>query len=226
MVARDRVAACQIILGMIPVRASVGCGDSATLRQMGIFDELTGRGTVLVNPQTRELMEGNDNIERVKAIEALRRKAMSCDVFLSSTNAVTMDGRLVNVDGVGNRVAGMFFGPKQVVLVAGRNKIVPNLDVALDRLRHVISPYHVSTKTPRKKTPCNATGKCNDCLSPERTCCITTIIEGKPYLTDIFVLLVDEDLGLGWDPSWPEERIKAIREDYKKHTFTVTVYRY
>ncbi len=221
MIVTDRKAARESMLEMIPVGASVGCGGSATLRQIGILEELKKRGTLLVNPEVRELGEPFDK-EKMEVMERLRRKAMTCDYFLSGTNALTADGRLVNIDGVGNRVAGMFFGPKRVIIPAGRNKIVPDLDIALDRVRHVISPFHTSKKTPRKMTPCVVTGDCNDCRSPERSCCVTTIIEGRPYFTRIMVILVDEDLGLGWDPSWPDDRIGAIKSEYEKCVFPVT----
>ncbi len=215
----NRKAATEVMLAMIPESASVGCGGSTTLRQIGIFEELSRRGTKLVNAKAGELLQEVPKENRSATLERFRRQAMSCDFFVSSTNAVTLDGRLVNVDGVGNRVAGMFFGPKRVFLVAGKNKIVPDLDQALRRVRHVTCPVHTSRITPNRKTPCAATGNCSDCWSHERACCITTIIEGRPFYTHITVILVDEDLGLGWDPAWPEERIRAIRAGYEAIVF-------
>lgn len=220
--AGNRKDAREIILEMIPQSASVGCGGSTTLRQIEIFEALSLRGTILVNGKTRDLMEEVPPEARFAAVEKARRQAMTCDFFISGTNAVTLDGRLVNVDGVGNRVAGMFFGPKQVILVAGRNKIMQNLDVALDRVRHVTCPVHTSRITPDRKTPCASTGKCNDCWSKQRACCITTIIECKPLYTSVTVILVDEDLGLGWDPEWPEDRIRLIRTQYEAIVLPVT----
>lgn len=213
--AEDRKAAREMILGLIPQSATVASGGSATLQQLGIMEELARRGTVTSDTQSSKLWDGPPTADRMAALELLRRQSMTFDFFLSSTNVVTSDGRLVNVDGSGNRVAGMFFGPKRVIVVAGRNKIVPSLDVGLDRLRHIISPIHMAWITPNKKTPCVVTGKCNDCTSQERSCCVTTIIEGRPYYTHMTVIIVDEDLGLGWDPEWPEERIKIITEHYQ-----------
>ncbi len=213
--AENRKAARDMVLAMVPASSSVGAGGSATLRQIGIMEELVRRGNTVLDTQSSSLWEGVLAEDRMAALEKLRKQAMTCDFFLSSTNVVTSDGRLLNVDGSGNRVAGMFFGPKRVIVVAGRNKIAPNLEVAMDRLRNVISPVHMAWITPNKKTPCVVTGKCNDCWSHERSCCVTTIIEGRPYYTHMTVILVDEDLGLGWDPDWPEERIKAMMEQYQ-----------
>ena len=128
---------------------------------------------------------------------------------------------MVNVDAQGNRVAGMFWGHPLSILVVGRNKIVANLDEALNRIRTVIAPRHFYIRTAllggrRRETPCVATGECSDCRSMDRGCNIFTIIEGKPSRTEIHVIVVNRDLGLGWDPSWPKERIDRILSEYKK----------
>ncbi len=135
-------------------------------------------------------------------------EATLCDVFLTGSNSLTEDGRLLNVDGAGNRVAGMFWGHPTSVLVVGRNKIVKDLDEALDRVKNVIAPEHLRRKG--APTPCSKSGRCHDCLGPAKVCAVTTIIERKPPHTDIHVVIVNEDLGLGWDRSWPEDRIKKI----------------
>jgi hypothetical protein len=102
----------------------------------------------------------------------------------------------------------MFWGHPLSVLIVGRNKIVKNLDEALDRVKNVIAPEHIRRKG--APTPCTKSGRCHDCGGPARVCAVTTIIERKPVHTDIHVIIVNEDLGLGWDRSWPEERIKSI----------------
>jgi len=142
-------------------------------------------------------------------------------VFLAGTNAITLDGRLVNVDAAGNRVAGMFHGHPKSIVVVGRNKLVNNLDEAFNRIRNVIAPNHMWIRAvelggDRTETPCVATGACSDCRSKDRMCNVFTIIEGKPLRTDISIVIVDEDLGLAWDESWPRERIDRIKEEYKK----------
>jgi hypothetical protein len=106
------------------------------------------------------------------------------------------------------------------VVIVGKNKIVKDLDEALERIRKIIAPTHFRLRCElggkKRETPCVAAGKCSDCRSKDRGCNVFTIIEGKPTQTNLNVILVDEDLGLGWDPSWPEERIEKIRESYKK----------
>ena len=179
-------AAVNMIFDMILPEAKVSMGDSMTLRQIGIIDELRKRG----------------NIVRSQS-----------DVFLTSSNAVTLDGKLVNIDMTGNRVSSMIYGPKRVIVVAGVNKIVPDVDAAIHRIKNVIAPYHA--RTAGAKTPCAVDGYCSDCKSPGRICSVTTIIEKKPRVTDLAVILVGEDLGLGWDPDWSEERKKKIAAVYE-----------
>jgi len=152
------------------------------------------------------------------------KEATICDVFLTGTNALTQDGRLVNADASGNRVAGMFWGHPISVIVVGRNKIVRDLDEAFHRIRHVIAPNHARIRTVElggreRNTPCVATGECTDCRATDRICNIFTIIEGKPRRTDIHVVIVNEDLGLGWDASWPQDRMMSIRENYKGYVW-------
>ena len=122
------------------------------------------------------------------------RHELTCDLFLTSANALTADGRLVNVDGNGNRVAASIFGPKRVVFVVGRNKIVDGgIDAAIDRIKREACPPNC--RRLNKKTPCAATGVCADCSSPDRICSVTVVMDRRPSRTDVQVLLVDEDLG-------------------------------
>jgi hypothetical protein len=114
---------------------------------------------------------------------------------LTGTNAVTLDGILVNIDGNGNRVGAMIFGPKKVIIVVGRNKIVDgSAEDAIARIKEWASPPNAMRLS--KQTPCAVTGICSDCDSPQRICRITTILDRKPTLTDIHVLVVNEDMGL------------------------------
>ncbi len=190
-----------IILKLIPENAALEMAGGMSVDQIGVKKLLIERGNKGLVPDS----EGFDPY----VVNKTRK-----DVLLVSTNAVTMDGKLVNIDGMGNRVTGMVYGPTQTILVVGRNKIVRNVDEALDRVQNVIAPYHAwNMGVP---TPCSKTGKCEDCNSPARICNITTIINKKPPGMDFTIILVNEDLGLGWNPEWPEERIEKIKTAYRE----------
>lgn len=203
-------AAKRIVLDIIPQEAVVGIGDSATVRQIGVLPELERRGTRVINPFKTEIHKNTELLQQ------MTREALRSDVFLTSSNTVTLDGKLVNTDMVGNRVAGMIYGAKKVVLVVGKNKIVKDVEEALYRLRHLITPYHAARK--KRKVPCAISGECNDCNTIERVCNVTTIIEKKPYWTDLTIVFIDEDLGLAWSPSWTQERINQVKAKYEEVT--------
>jgi hypothetical protein len=173
------------IVEMIPSGSSVGIGGSVTLRQLGLIDEVKRRGFTVLNPFEPELSEA----ERLE----LRRKALVSDVFLVSTNAVTEEGELFNIDATGNRVGAMFFGPKKVIVIAGTNKIVRDLDEAIIKVREETAP--VNAKRLGIDTPCVHTGQCEDCNSPGRICNIWVTIVKKPRFTDLEVVLIGESLG-------------------------------
>ena len=124
---------------------------------------------------------------------AVRRQQLVCDVFLSGTNALTLDGWLLNVDGTGNRVAAMTFGPKKVIIVTGTNKIVEDLDSALERIRLKASP--MNNKRLGLPNPCATTGVCMECEGDTRICNIYTVLRRKPSATDITVVIIGEELG-------------------------------
>ncbi len=217
--AETREDAVREILALIPAGAVVGIGDSTTNRQLGAITALEARGTKVLNPFERDGDTKGSEPPLVRLRRLLNEATLS-DVFLTGANAVTRDGKLISLDAVGNRVAGMFWGHPTSIIVAGRNKIVRNLEEALQRVKKVIAPNHVRIRTELggtdSRTPCAVTGECSDCRAPDRICNIYAIIEGKPYFTDIHVIIVNEDLGLGWDPSWPEDRIAQIRDGYRK----------
>lgn len=123
----------------------------------------------------------------------IRREALMTDVFLASTNALTIDGVIVNTDGIGNRVAGMIFGPKHVILVAGINKIVKDVDEAIWRIKNISTPMNAHRLG--LNTPCAKVGYCVNCSSNVSICRVTTIIEYKPSKTDFTIILVNEELG-------------------------------
>jgi hypothetical protein len=218
--AENSEVACRKILDLIPQNAVVGIGDSTAVKQIGIVRALVERGTKVLDPFESKDSQ-IDPKEAYKYTERVTKEATLSDVFLTGTNALTQDGRLVNVDGNGNRVAGMFWGHPISIIVVGKNKIVRDLDEAFHRIRNTIAPNHAYIRTAasrgrKLRIPCAETGECRDCRSSDRVCNIFTILEGKPFHTDLNVIIVDEDLGLGWDASWPKSRIKQIIDNHKK----------
>lgn len=211
--AADAEQARAIIGGIIPTDAIIGIGDSSSVRQIQVIDLLEARGQRVINgfDLSKQITDLHSHFEHGfwPMIEATL-----CDVFLTGTNALTQDGRLLNVDGTGNRAAGMFWGHPISIVVVGKNKIVENLDQAMARVKNVISPEHVRRKG--APSPCTKSGHCHDCVGPTRVCAVTTIIESKPGHTDLHVVIVDEDLGLGWDRAWPKERIQRITERHEQ----------
>lgn len=163
---------------------TVGIAGTHSVRALGIVPMLEQAGKTLY-----------DHWQLMGTPEELpcRKNQMQADLFLTSTNALTMTGEIVNREGCGNRTNAMTFGPGKVIIVAGRNKIVPHLDAAIDRIEEVAAP--VRAMSLNRKTPCVKTGHCMDCDSPERICRITSIIHRKPMVTEICVLIVNEDLG-------------------------------
>jgi len=212
--AQSGTAAKEIILSSISDDALVGAADSATIRQIGVIEALKRKGIKVLDPFSREL---TTDPAKTAVRDNMSRQLFSCDVLLVGTNAVTVDGKLVNIDGVGNRVAAMIFGPRKVFVVVGRNKIVKDVDEALHRIKNVIAPVHAKTK--EFATPCAQTGKCSNCSAPKRICNVVTIMEKRPWRTDISVILIDEDLGLGWDEAWQQKRIQEIKSNYERVTW-------
>ena len=176
------------VMGLVPEGASVGLGGSVTLREMGLVDALEARGVEVAN-HWKAGREGASPDE----VMAIRRAHINSDVFITSTNAVTETGELVNIDGTGQRVAAMIFGPKKVIVVAGVNKITGDLEEGLWRASNVAAPMNARRLHP--KTPCAETGECSDCVAPGRICGITTIIHRRPRKTPFTVVLVGEKLG-------------------------------
>jgi len=164
---------------------TIGFGGSMTVQELGMGHELATMGK-------RLLQHNQPGLTREESM-AIRRLQLSCDLFLTSTNAITLSGQLVNVDGVGNRVGAMVFGPKKVIVAAGRNKIVDDLDCALKRIKNIATP--ANARRLNLKLPCGVTGYCNDCNTPDCICRVTVIIDKKPSLSDIRVLIINDDLG-------------------------------
>lgn len=173
------------ILKHVTPDTRVGVGGSVTLRELGVLDQLKARGNVIHDHWVPDL-------SREQSIE-IRKAEMTSDLFLSSSNAITVNGELVNIDGIGNRVNAMTFGPKKVILVAGYNKIVGNVEDAVKRVREVATPPNA--RRLNMEVPCAKSGRCVDCNAPYRACRIIVIHERRPQFTDVLVILVGEELG-------------------------------
>ena len=181
----DRVNAAAHLLSLVPDGASVGFGGSMTIRAMNIMEELIQKGCTLLDHGKAELSPEERS--------SIRRKQLTADIFLCSSNAVTMRGEMINVDGAGNRVAAMMFGPERVIIAVGTNKLVNTLEEAHMRIKTVAAP--INNKRLNYSNPCVQTGECMDCRSKSRICNLTSIIHRRPLFTDIHVLIIGEVLG-------------------------------
>ncbi|HEY5672769.1 MAG TPA: lactate utilization protein [Malonomonas sp.] len=176
----------QEVLAMVPTGAKVYRGGSMTTVELDLWPDIEQiQGVKLIDPY-RSGVSPEENL-------AARREGLLADVMIASSNAITLDGKLVNLDGRGNRVAAMLYGPEKVILVVGMNKVSADLDSAMARVRHQAAP--INTTRLGLKTPCVATGLCSDCNSPQRICNMWGIIEGHAVKGRIHVKLVGENLG-------------------------------
>lgn len=178
--------AVEYILNYVNKGDKVGFGGSMTVKSMNIQDKVKEKGAIVLD-------HGDPNLSPEEKLEVMRAQ-LTCDLFLCSSNAITLNGELVNVDGVGNRVAALSFGPKKVIIVAGTNKICKDEDAAFERIKMIAAPKN--TKRLNLSNPCIKTGFCVDCNSETRICRIYTVIKKKPMLSDITVVIVGEELGL------------------------------
>lgn len=196
------------VLSLIPEGASVFRADSVTLDQIEIMPELRRLNkNKIMWPQEKD-GKGNtligDFTKNYEVLATAQRQAFFADVYLTGTNAVTLDGKLVSTDGGGNRVSAMIYGPKKVILVAGVNKIVKDFDAALARIHDYCAPINQKRHVEMHhrpwyaSLPCVTDGMCNDCEHERRVCNYTVMIEGSlPYYKDrINVILVGEELGI------------------------------
>ncbi len=180
----DRAAALEKILELIPQDHVVSWGGTATVDELGVKEALRQRGQAVIDRDTAK-----DAQER----QQMLKQALTCDTFLMGSNAISADGQLVNIDGTGNRVAALCFGPTQVVVVAGMNKVAGDLDGAMRRAREVAAPMNAQ-RFPLK-TPCVANGLCGDCKGPDSICAQIVITRMCKPAGRIKVVLVGEDLG-------------------------------
>lgn len=159
----------QLLDTLIQDETEVSVGGSMSLFELGVVDYLRQRDVSFLDRYAPGL-DAHD-------ISQIYFKAFNADTYLASTNAVTEDGELYNVDGRGNRVAAMIYGPKQVILITGTNKIVKDIDEAIERNRKIAAPANVQRLN--RKTPCHTTGYCTDCQSPDKICHAHTIISSQ-----------------------------------------------
>lgn len=174
-----------LLISLIPPQSTVSVGGSQTLFEVGVL-ELLRAGDYTFLDRYAEGLTPED-------IKALYRQSFSADVYLTSTNAITESGELFNVDGTGNRVAAMIYGPDRVIVICGYNKIVKDVDAAIERLKQVAAPMNVNRLS--RKTPCSELGYCTDCSSPDRICNAYTLIKKQGRPGRIHVILVGESLG-------------------------------
>ncbi len=179
--AEDKEEALKIALSLIPEGSAVTMGGGMSVHEIGLSDALkTGNYNFI----------DRDKFEDKRAAALL---AYDADVFLASTNAMTQDGVLVNIDGNANRVSAIAFGPKKVILIVGMNKVCNDVDAAMKRARNVAA----TTNAQRfgLSTPCSKTGTCMDCKSPETICCQFLITRYSKFNDRIHVILVNDNLG-------------------------------
>ena len=178
--AADKEEALKLALELIPEGSTISMGGCASAQEVGLI---------------KALKEGNYNyIDRAKLSprESLMA-AYDSDIFLSSANAITSDGIMVNIDGNSNRVSCIAQGPRKVVFIVGMNKVCPDLDDAMKRARNVAAPANAHRFD--VKTPCKETGKCFDCKSPDTICCQFLITRYSRHEGRIHVILVNDNLG-------------------------------
>ncbi|MEO0124323.1 MAG: lactate utilization protein [candidate division WOR-3 bacterium] len=175
----------EYILKSIPTDASIGIGGSMTIRELGIIERLEQRGNKVIHHWQKGLTEETD--------KEVRKKEMLADYYLTSANAITKNGDIINIDGIGNRIAAMIYGPDNVYIIAGYNKIVPSIHDGIKRSKEIAAV--MNAKRVSAKTPCVNTGICIDCNVKGRICRVISIIQFRPWQTNITVLLVNENLG-------------------------------
>lgn len=182
---RTSAEAKELVLQLIPANSVVSWGGSETLLQIGLLQHLRGGGYSVIDRDTAQSAD-----ERIE----LMRKALLCDVFLMSANAISEDGQLFNIDGNGNRVAALCYGPRSVVVVAGLNKVCQTTEQARLRARTIAAPINVC-RFKSLKTACSHTGACADCLSADSACAQFVRTRICRPANRIKVILVGEDLG-------------------------------
>lgn len=172
------------LLNMIPVECTVGIGHSITVQNSGIVGRLIERGNIVFDKTKAMDKEESKHI---------KKRALTADWYITGSNAISLEGHIVNIDHSGNRVAAMVFGPDNVAIVVGVNKIVDSLNEAIQRARDIASP--LNAKRAGFNPPCVKLNKCVDCRSKERVCNSLVIIEGQEEIGRMKVFIVNENAG-------------------------------
>lgn len=172
------------IFDLIPTNSTIGFGGSTTVKEIGLAEKLKDRGNVVFYRGFCDTIEEKEN--------ALV-KMHTADWFICSTNALCVSGDLVNIDGRANRVAEMLYGPKNILIICGTNKIVDSIEDGIERTRNVAAPKNCVKLN--KKTPCSVTGICSHCNSPD-TICKATVIQHHPTTgKNVYIIIVNQNLG-------------------------------
>jgi L-lactate utilization protein LutB len=188
--AANRDEAKRIVLEeIVPKAGAKSCswGGSMTITAVGIYEALK-------NSQAMKIIDTFDRNLPAEEVLERRRQSLLVDLFITGTNAVTETGQLVNLDMMGNRIGGITFGPKHVIILVGRNKVVADLEEAMCRIKDYTAPANAMRLD--RKTPCVKTSRCEECNSPERICNTWTITEKSWPKGRVKVVLINEDLGL------------------------------
>ncbi|WP_432664278.1 lactate utilization protein [Wukongibacter baidiensis] len=172
------------ILNMVPITTTVGIGNSQTLKKMNISKVLEERGNTVYDKTLAKNKE---------EIRDLKRKSLLTDWYITSSNAISVEGHIVNIDHSGNRVAAMIYGPDKVIVVVGRNKIEETLDDAMKRARNHAAPLNAIRAG--YNPPCVELKRCVDCLSKDRVCYNVVTIEGQYVPGRMKLIIINEDLG-------------------------------
>ena len=182
--AKDKEEALKIALSLIPEGSTIGWGGSVSFAEIGLKDAVKNGNYNCIDRDTAK-----DPAER----KALMKKCLTSDVFIMGTNAISEDGQLVNIDGGGNRVAALCYGPDSIIVIAGMNKLVKTLDDAISRARNVAAP--INCQRFNSETACHVNGACGDCNAPGCICSQIVITRNSLPKGRIKVILVNENLG-------------------------------
>ena len=174
----------EYLKAVIPAKATAAWGGSMTLKDSGVIDLLRGGLCKIID---------RDAAKTPEEAHKCMHQAFNADCYFLSANAITMDGKLVNIDGNGNRVAALIYGPKEVYVIAGMNKVVKDEDAAMDRIKNMAAPMNAMRLT--TGAPCTKTGNCMHCKGSGTICCHTVVTRYSRHPGRIKVLLVGEELG-------------------------------
>jgi len=182
---KNKEEALEKALSLIPEGATVGWGGCMSCEQIGLLEAVRAGNYVAYDRDTCQTPDEKD---------AMMRKCLTADVFLTGANALSLSGEMVNIDGTANRVAAICYGPANVIVVVGMNKVCQDLEVAIDRAKNVAAPLNMGRFG--FQTPCNVTGSCGDCVGEECICNQMLITRHCRVPGRIKFILVGEDLGL------------------------------